>query len=80
MCKWLRRMCVCSHECLFHMEMFNWGIQYKCLFFYFLSEKIRNLQDVLYSKPSLEPMLNGTSPLLTSQCFGTMKNSTQENK
>ena len=29
---------------------------------------------------SLESVLRGTSPLLTSQCFGTVKNSTQESK
>ena len=77
MCKWLTRMCICSHECLFHMEMFNWGIQFK---YPFIVREDKKAPGCLYLQPSLEPVLNGTSPLLTSQCFGTMKNSTQENK
>ena len=69
--------CICSHEYLLHMEMFSWDIQYQ---YSFLSVKLRNCQDVMYSQPSLESVLNGDSPLLTLQCFGTVKISTQENR
>ena len=56
---------ICSHDCLFHMEMFRWGIQYKYSFL---------------SKPSLESVLNVASLLPTSQCLVTLKNSIQENR
>ena len=68
---------ICSHECLFHTEMFRWGIQYKYPFFVREAKKSPRCR-VLTAIFVISAGRNQSTTDVT--IFGTVKKSTQENK
>ena len=69
---------ICSHECLFHMEMFRLGIQYKYPFI--VREAKKSPRCRVFTAIFVISAGRNQSTTDVTIFFGTVKNSTQENK